>query len=48
MQIHFNSTNFINARLTQRAFSVWPLAQPVVGEMEIHSVANLATLQTPT
>ncbi len=28
-------------------FSVWPVAQPVVGEMEMHSVANLATLQTP-
>ncbi len=24
-----------------------PVAQPVVGEMEMHSVANLATLQTP-
>ncbi len=47
MQIHFNSTNFINVRLTQRAFSVWPVAQPVVGEMEMHSVANLATLQSP-
>ncbi len=23
------------------------MAQPVVGEMEMHSVANLATLQTP-
>ncbi len=23
-QIHFNGTNFINAQLTQRAFSVWP------------------------
>ncbi len=31
----------------QRIFSVWPVAQPVVGEMEMHSVANLATLQTP-
>ncbi len=30
-----------------RAFSVWPVAQPVVGEMEMRSVANLATLQTP-
>ncbi len=29
--------------LTQRIFSVWPVAQPVVGEMEMH----LATLQTP-
>ncbi len=46
-QIHFNGTNFFNARLTQRIFSVWPVAQPVVGEMEMHSVANLATLQTP-
>ncbi len=33
-------------RLTQRVFSVWPV-NPVVGEMEMHSVANLATLQTP-
>ncbi len=47
MQIHFNGTNFFNARLMQRIFSVWPVAQPVVGEMEMHSVANLATLQTP-
>ncbi len=47
MQIHFNGTNFINAWLTPRVFSVWPAAQPVVGEMEMHSVANLATLQTP-
>ncbi len=46
-QIKFNGTNFINARLTQRAFSVWPVAQPVVGEMEMRSVANLLTLQTP-
>ncbi len=43
-QIHFH---FFYARLTQRVFSVRPVAQPVVGEMEIHSVANLATLQTP-
>ncbi len=42
-----NGTNFFNAQLTQRIFSVWPVAQPVVGEMEMHSVANLATLQTP-
>ncbi len=42
-QIPFNGTNFINTGLTQRIFSVWP----VVGEMEMHSVANLATLQTP-
>ncbi len=33
--------------LTQHVFSVWPVARPVVGEMEMHSVANLATLQTP-
>ncbi len=46
-QINFNGTNFIHARLTQRVFSVWPVAQPVVGEMEMHSVANLATLQMP-
>ncbi len=31
----------------QRVFPVWPVAQPLVGEMEMHSVANLATLQTP-
>ncbi len=47
MQIHFNGTNFINVRLTHRVFSVWPVAQPVVGEMEMHSVANLAKLQAP-
>ncbi len=47
MQIHCNGTNFINPWLTQRVFSAWPVAQPVVGEMEMHSVANLATLQTP-
>ncbi len=46
-QINFNGTNFNNAWLTQRIFSVWPVAQPVVGEMEMHSVSNLATLQTP-
>ncbi len=34
-QIHFNGTNFINARLTQRIFSVWPVAQHLVGEMEM-------------
>ncbi len=47
MQIHFNGTNFINARLTLHVFSVWPVARPVVREMEMHSVAKLATLQTP-
>ncbi len=41
-QINFNGTNFINP------FSVWPMAQPVFGEMDMHSVANLATLQTPS
>jgi len=46
-QIHFNGTNCINAQLTQCVFSVWPVARPVVGEMEMHRVANLATLQTP-
>ncbi len=46
-QIPFNSTNFINARLTQRIFSVSPMAQPLVGEMEMHSITNLATMQTP-
>ncbi len=45
-QIPFNCTNFINARLTQCLFSAWPVAQPLVGEMERHSVANLATLLT--
>ncbi len=39
-QTHFNGTNFFNARLTQRVFSVWPVAQPLVGEMEMDSVAN--------
>ncbi len=47
MQIPFNGTNFINTRLTQHVFSVWPVAQPVVGEMEMHSVAHLATVQIP-
>ncbi len=46
-QISFNGTNFINARLMLYVFSVWPVAQPLVVEMEMHSVANLATLQTP-
>ncbi len=46
MQINFNGTNFINTRLTQRAFSVWHVTKPVVGEMEMHSVANLETSQT--
>ncbi len=46
-QIPFNGTNFINVRLTQHVFSVWPVTQPVVGEMEMHSVANLAALHTP-
>ncbi len=46
-QTHFNGTNFFYARLTQRVFSVWPMAQPLVGEMEMDSVANLGTLQTP-
>ncbi len=46
-KIQFNGTNFINAQLTQCVFSVWPMAQLVVGEMEMHRVANLATLQTP-
>ncbi len=45
-QIPFNSTHFFYARLTQRDFSVWLVAQPVVEEMEMHSVANLATVQT--
>ncbi len=46
-QIHFNGTHFINAWLTQRIFSVWPVTQPIFGEMEMHSAANVATLQTP-
>ncbi len=43
-QIHFNGTNFINARLTQRVFSVWPVAQPGVGEMEMQfcQLSNIA------
>ncbi len=35
-QIPFNGTHFINAWLTQRVFSVWPMAQLIVGEMEKH------------
>ncbi len=44
MQIHFNGTNFFNARLTQRLFSVWPVAQPIVGEMEMQccQLSNIA------
>ncbi len=38
-QINFNGTNFINAA---RIFH----GPTVVGEMEMHGVANLATLQT--
>ncbi len=44
MQIIFLTALIV---LTQRVLAVWPVAQPVVGEMEMHSVANLATLQTP-
>ncbi len=47
MQIHFCATNLINVRLTQRVFCAWPVVQHIAGEMEMHSVANLATLQTP-
>ncbi len=47
MQINFNDTNFINVWLTQRTFLFDPWPKPVVGEMEMHSVANLTTLQTP-
>ncbi len=47
-QINFNGTNFINTWLTQRVFSVWPVALTIVEEMEMHSVANLATCQTQT
>ncbi len=46
-QIHFNGTHFFNARLTQRVFFCLTHGPTVVGEMEMHSVANLATLQTP-
>ncbi len=42
MQIPFNGTNFINAWLMQRVFSVWPVARPIVGEMEMHSAGNIA------
>ncbi len=31
----------------QHVFSALPVAQPVVGEMEMHSVAILGTLQAP-
>ncbi len=34
-------------QLKHSVFSVWTVAQPVVVEMEMHSVGNLATLQTP-
>ncbi len=44
---NFNSTYVINARLMQHVFSALPVAQPVVGEMEMHSVAILVTLQAP-
>ncbi len=44
MQIIFLTALIV---LTQRVLAVWPVAQPVVGEMEMNSVANLATLQTP-
>ncbi len=37
---------YFYARLTQRVYSVWQVARPVVGEMELHSVTNLATFQT--
>ncbi len=49
MLIHFNSTRFINVRLTQQALSVWPVAQPVVRQMDgdADSFANLATSHTP-
>ncbi len=46
MQINFIGTHFINARLTQRVFSVWPVAQPVVGEIEMHSVAPFSDFFT--
>ncbi len=46
-QIHFNGIHFINVWLTQRTYSVWPVAQPIVREMEMHSVANLATFTDP-
>ncbi len=38
--IHFNGNNFFNAQLKHRIFSVWPVAQPIVGAMEMHSVAT--------
>ncbi len=31
----------------QSVYSAWPVARPVVGEIDMHSVVNLATLQTP-
>ncbi len=45
--MNFSGTHFISTQLTQRIFSVWLVAQPVFGEMDMHCVANLATLQTP-
>ncbi len=49
MLIHFNSTRFINVQLMQQAFSVWPVAQPVVRQMDgdADSFANWATSHTP-
>ncbi len=35
------------SKLKSLKFSVWPVAQLVVGKKEMHSGANLATLQTP-
>ncbi len=35
MRQRVNGTNFINAQLTQSIFSVWPVNQPLVGEMEM-------------
>ncbi len=43
MQIHFIGTNFINAAL----FFFWPVAQPVVGELEMHSVCQLSNFADP-
>ncbi len=40
--------HFFNARLMQRVFSVWQVTRHVVGEIELHSVTNLATFQTPS
>ncbi len=47
MQINFNGTHFINTWLTQRIFSVWPVAQPLVGEMKNAQFCQLSNIEDP-